>query len=320
VAAAQTSVRSPPGTEPVREAPRDPARDLVRGLLPGIPRDCRPGSRGWCAAVACLLEAAAPKPGNVHPGAAFADLSFADLAAAAVAIAPAVERAADRRLGATILEAVSAARDVTPSNANLGIVLAIAPLAAAAVPRPRDVAGVLAGLGPADAADVWRAIAIARPGGLGRVARWDVADAAPDDLLAAMRLAAPRDAIARLWAEGYEDLVTGPVADLAAELAAGHTLTDAIVRSHLRQLARVPDSLIVRRHGADVAAEVSLRAAATLAAADWRPAAAALDASLRSPRRINPGTTADLVAAALFVLLSEGRLAIDPLPAPAAPR
>jgi triphosphoribosyl-dephospho-CoA synthetase len=53
-----------------------------------------------------------------------------------------------------------------------------------------------------------------------------------------------------------------------------------------------------------VAAEVSAAAAAVLAAGPaWREAAAEFDRSLRLPRRVNPGTSADLVAAALYILL-----------------
>ena len=127
-----------------------------------------------------------------------------------------------------------------------------------------------------------------------------------------MRAAAHRDQIARLWATDYADLFTGPVADLAAAVAAGSDLDDAIVQAHLRQLAREPDTLIVRRHGADVATDVSRRAREVLAAgADWRPAAAAFDQSLRFPKRVNPGTTADLLAAALYILLRTGRIRIE---------
>lgn len=281
-----------------------------------------PRRRGWCAAEACRLEATAPKPGNVHPGASFPDLDHGELVAAGRAIAPALEAAPVTRLGATILDAVTASRRVTRSNANLGIILAIAPLAA--VPgdddggrvSPEGAIALLDRLVPEDAADVWRAIAVAAPGGMGRSTRWDLASPPPDDLRAAMREAASRDRIARLWTEGWQPLLDGLVTDLLDELGARRTLGDAIVRGFLRQLAREPDSLVARRHGPDAAAEVSRRAAEILARREgaWRAAAARLDHDLRVPTRVNPGTTADLCAAALYVLLREGRLH-DLLPA-----
>jgi triphosphoribosyl-dephospho-CoA synthase len=282
----------------------------VAAGLEGLAAACAPGSRGWCVGAACILEASAPKPGNVHPGANFPDLAHEDLVAAAIAIAPIMDRAPAVPLGRTILEAVAAAGRVTRSNANLGIVLAIAPLAAA--DPPDRVAQRLSRLGPADAADVWQAIALARPGGMGTSDRHDLRAPPPADLLDAMRAAAHRDQIARLWATDYADLFTGPVADLAAAVAAGSDLDDAIVQAHLRQLAREPDTLIVRRHGADVATDVSRRAREVLAAgADWRPAAAAFDQSLRFPKRVNPGSTADLLAAALYILVRTGRIPIE---------
>jgi triphosphoribosyl-dephospho-CoA synthase len=281
--------------------------------------------------MAGILEAAAAKPGNVHPTASFPDLSFADLTAAAVAAGPALERAASRPLGEMILAAVRASRRTTASNANLGIVLVLAPLVAVpdgaagrAVLTPDAVETVLAATGPADAAAVWESIALARPGGLGRSDRWDVAGPPPADIRAAMRHSADRDTIARLWATGYGELFAGPVADIAAAVAAGLSLEMAIVRGQLRQLARQPDSLIARRHGDTAAAQVSARAAELVAAessSDWPAAVAAFDAELRQPRRLNPGTTADLVAAALYILLWDGRLRPAlPFPTPPVPQ
>ena len=155
-----------------------------------------PGSRGWCVALACALEASAPKPGNVHPLVEYPDLSHAELVAAGAVIAAVLDAAASRRLGTTIRAAVEASRRVTRSNANLGIVLAMAPLAAVpadAVPTPAAAKAVLATLDAADARDCYAAIAVARPGGMGSRDRWDVAGEPPADLLAAMRDAADRD-------------------------------------------------------------------------------------------------------------------------------
>lgn len=295
------------------------------------------GTRGWCIRLACELEASAPKPGNVHPGADFPDLSYAELVAAGAALAPAFHAAPRHRLGTTIRAAVAASRRVTRSNANLGIVLVAAPLAAVPEdewPTAEAVARVLAGLVPADAHDCWAAIAEARPGGMGRRERWDVAAAPPDDLLAAMQAAADHDQIARLWARGYEPLFAGPVTDLERELLAGHDLGDAIVLAFLRQLAREPDSLIARKHGPQVADGVAARAAAVIAPGtrDWRSAARAFERDVVAghglpgfvappggarPGAVNPGTTADLVAGALYILLVTGRLQtlIGPEPA-----
>ncbi|MFM8706513.1 MAG: triphosphoribosyl-dephospho-CoA synthase, partial [Planctomycetia bacterium] len=95
---------------------------------------------------------------------------------------------------------------------------------------------------------------------------------------------------------------------LEAAIGRGLHLREAIVDAFLAHLAREPDSLIVRRHGPIVAQEVSLRAPDARA----RPETIAdFDRFLSSPRRLNPGTTADLTAAGLYILLRAGRLPAD---------
>jgi triphosphoribosyl-dephospho-CoA synthase len=79
-------------------------------------------------------------------------------------------------------------------------------------------------------------------------------------------------------------------------------------------MATFPDSLIARKCGPAIAQQAADRATAVLAlgepdAADYEAGMADLDFWLRTDgHRRNPGTTADLVAAGLFVLLREGRI------------
>ena len=234
--------------------------------------------------------------------------------AAGRAIAGPIDRAASNPLGRTILDAVIASRHATRSNANLGIVLAIAPLAAVpdGVAMDRGVADTLGATTPEDARDVWRAIAIAAPGGLGRSPRHDLAGPPPEDLIEAMRAAADRDGIARLWADGFRELFDEVAPDLQAQIGL-HGLDDGIVRASLKLLARRPDTLIARRHGESVAREVSEAAAALLSGDEfsWHDRVARFDAWLRQPPRRNPGTTADFLAAGLFILLRQEKLRID---------
>ena len=113
------------------------AREPRRDDMLGAPRDsvaiaCR-------AQLACVLEASAPKPGNVSPGRPFADVRYEDFVVSAEAIARPLEGAGRRPLGETIFMAVEATAVRTSANTNLGIVLLLAPLARAAV-RLLDVA------------------------------------------------------------------------------------------------------------------------------------------------------------------------------------
>ena len=133
------------------------------------------------AQLACLLEVSAPKPGNVSPERHFHDTRYEDFLASAVAIGPALARAGDRSLGATIRAAAEATARWTRSNTNLGIVLLLAPLARAAARRGGDLrarlAAVLEETTVADAAEAYVAIRLARPGGLGEASAEDVAAA-----------------------------------------------------------------------------------------------------------------------------------------------
>lgn len=249
---------------------------------------------GLCAQLACLLEATARKPGNVHRAADFVDTHFLDFLFSAAAIAPVLDRAASQSVGETILEAVRATRGVTATNTNLGIILLLAPLAAAS--DVASVGDVLRATTVDDARSVYAAIRLASPGGLGRTGEQDVATEPTVTLLDAMRLAADRDGVARQYATDFTDV-------LAASLATDRPLEDAIVRLHLQLLAARPDTLIARKCGDAVAAEASFRAAACLSGASL----AEFDAWLRADgHRRNPGTTADLVTACLFVALRRG--------------
>jgi triphosphoribosyl-dephospho-CoA synthase len=271
-----------------------------------------------CATLACFLEATAPKPGNVHRGVDFDDLTYPDLIASAIVIGPVIESAVHRRLGETILDAVRATRDAVGTNANLGTVLLLAPLAA--VPRERSltvgVADVLNRLDAEDSRLVYEAIRLARPGGMGQVDEADIAGGAPADLLAAMRLAADRDLVARQYANGFHELLHDVVPAIKSGLDRGWGTNGAIVHAHLTIMSRFPDSLIARKCGtvtaqraADHAAEV-LRAGTPNDDAFWQ-AAADLDFWLRSDgHRRNPGTTADLLAAGLFALLRDGIMGV----------
>lgn len=266
--------------------------------------------------LACLLEVSAPKPGNVSPDRHFHDTRYEDFLASAVAIGPALAGAAKHPLGVTIRTAVEATLRWTTSNTNLGIVLLLAPLARAALSpggRLRErTAAVLSQTTVEDAAEVYQAIRRARPGGLGEAAAEDVARPPSVTLREAMALAAERDAIAREYVTDFALTFETAVPALRAAREEGLAWTDAVVDCYLALLDQAPDTHIARKLGPAEAAQVSRRAreirmAGGVRSAEGRSGLAALDAELRDPRnRRNPGTTADLTCAALFVVILEG--------------
>jgi triphosphoribosyl-dephospho-CoA synthase len=99
-----------------------------------------------------------------------------------------------------------------------------------------------------------------------------------------------------VWNDGVPAIVEG--------LRQTRSLEGAILFAQLTMLAKHPDTLIARKRGVAEAQEASRRAAAALAAG-WN-AFAEFDAWLRAEgRQRNPGTTADLLTACLFILLRE---------------
>ena len=268
------------------------------------------------AQLACLLEVSAPKPGNVSPERHFHDTRYEDFLASAVAIGPALAGAGARPLGATIRAAVEATARWTRSNTNLGIVLLLAPLARAAALGGRDLrarlAAVLEETTVTDAAEAYVAIRRARPGGLGAASAEDVSAPPTVTLRDAMALAAQRDAIAREYTTDFRLTFEVGAPALAEARRRGLSWSDATVECFLALLVAVPDTHVARKLGRAEADRLSNRAREVVAAggtgsAAGRAALAALDLELRDPRNTrNPGTTADLTCAALFVVIIEG--------------
>src|SRR5262249_33967910 len=138
-------------------------------------------------------------------------LSYLDflLSASAIAQVFAKENSYRESVGSLVRECVRATRRVVATNSNLGIILLLAPLAAAVDPEEGlrvGVQHVLARLDVTDARLVYDAIRLARPGGLGRVDEQDVNAEPTKTLRKVMALAAERDLVARQYSNGFTDV------------------------------------------------------------------------------------------------------------------
>ena len=164
---------------------------------------------------------------------------------------------------------------------------------------------------------MYQAIRLANPSGLGRVEEQDVSTEPTLPIREGMALAADRDLVAQQYANDFREVFDEGVPALKRGLELTGCLEGAIIFCHLSLMARHPDSLIARKRGVGEAEEASRRAKAVLDAG-WPNATAAglpadLDGWLRAAGRgRNPGTTADLVTAGLFVALREGVLTLPP--------
>ena len=275
----------------------------------------------WAAQMACLFEVNSQKPGNVSRQADFCDARFEDFVASAVAVGPAFRDAADATVGETILRAVSDTRRFVATNTNLGIVLLLAPLAKAAGEGSAEegfreaVVRVLDGLTVEDACKAYAAIRLAAPSGLGEVDKHDVrGEVVTATLREAMASARHRDSVAREYVTGFEITFELGYEGLRLAWNEGRNFSDCIVQTFLIVLAQVPDTLIARKKGRAAAEGVSRRAGEVLAAGGClsprgREELTRFDRDLRRESHgLNPGTTADLVTASLFVFLTEGRM------------
>ncbi len=280
-----------------------------------------PTGIGEAVEQACLLEATAPKLGNVHPAASFAEMDYHDFVGSAAAIGGVAQACAGLSFGELAREMIAARRLRTPANTNLGIVLLCAPVVVAARRVGESVAParfraalageltcLLAQSRPEDAAGLFEAIAMATAGGLGEVQRWDVHGPPPPDVLMAMRLAEDRDRIAWQYTHRFEEVIA--LSERLAQLrSSGLGWLETLRRAQLELLASGLDSLVVRRRGLVVAGWLQGQAQRLLALRPGRMGAfetswRGVDRSLRrSGARINPGTTADLLAAGTLVAL-----------------
>jgi triphosphoribosyl-dephospho-CoA synthase len=180
------------------------------------------------------------------------------------------------------------------------------------------VADVLESLDIADADLAFRAIALASPGGLGYAPRHDVRAPATVTLRQAMAEAADRDRVAHQFSTGFADVFDRGLNRLDAAVRRWRDPKWATLAVHLGFLAAFPDSHIARKYGAAAAEgarrtaqEFESRLQASDDPADLLADLLAWDGDLKA-RGLNPGTTADLTVATLFVRRLTGILPPTP--------
>jgi len=260
---------------------------------------------------ACLAELMALKPGNVHAYAAGHRMTVADFEVSARLSAPAIA-ASDLTVGERILNALHRTREALSSNTNLGILLLCAPLAQAALQSTghglrQELHAVLQALTVDDAASAYEAIRLANPGGLGDSPRHDVREPPQVTLLEAMRIASDRDRIAAQYTTDFADVFGLGLERLTAGQQHWRSLEWAVSSTFLGFLGAFPDSHVQRKFGLETVKAVMAEArkfdALLSGAPDPRVILSDLqtfDSALKE-KDINPGTSADLTVATLFV-------------------
>jgi triphosphoribosyl-dephospho-CoA synthase len=184
----------------------------------------------------------------------------------------------------------------------------------------KNLRRVVRGTTPSDAVNVYRAIFYASPGGMGKVPELDVNDTSSIaairkqniSLVQIFRISSRYDTISSEWVNNFPVTFETGLPFLLEELHATGDINTSVVDTYLRILSRIPDTLISRKLGISRAKEVSLMAKRVLKAGGMkttsgREAIKRMDRTLqRSNHWWNPGTTADLTASALSILLLSG--------------
>jgi triphosphoribosyl-dephospho-CoA synthase len=298
-----------------------------------------------CLQLALLLEVSAyPKPGNVHRTADFKGTRYEHFLASAVAIAPHFANCAalgiavhdekfrldETNLGKAIKEAVS---DVAEwqhgGNTVLGSIILLMPVATGAgitlaegkfsVKKLRGhIKSVVESTTADDAVNLYEAIGLAKPGGLGRAPELDVTKASSAreikrdsvSLFQVFKISAPWDSISSEWVNNYHITFDTGYPFLTAQLKATGDINIATVNTFLKILSEVPDTLIARRAGKEKAKEISLQAKRVLeegglTSREGTESLLAFDERLRMTKahKLNPGTTADITSAVLALAI-----------------
>jgi triphosphoribosyl-dephospho-CoA synthase len=267
------------------------------------------------AQLALLLEVSGtPKPGNVDREREYPDLRFEHFVTGAVGARDGLALAAEGgAVGESFRRAVAGMSDQSGGNTQFGALLLTTPLvraAAAGELTPSGAGAVVDGTTVEDTVGFYEAfeyVDVAVDDPPEEMEPLDVrrgADAVPEvrrrevtlgDLMAD---SADVDGIGAEWTAGFPrtfagaeqlESLDGPVTDRAASV-------------YLDALAAEIDTFVVTKHDRETAEEVKRRAGAVR---DGREDAEAFATELVE-RGINPGTTADIVAGALFVALERG--------------
>jgi triphosphoribosyl-dephospho-CoA synthase len=260
---------------------------------------------------ACLAEIEALKPGNVHIFADGHGMRVQDFMQSAEA-SSAVIALPELALGERIYRSVEATWGAVSCNTNLGIILLCASIIQAALlPATTNLrkrlAQVLSNTTQLDAEWTFKAIQMANPAGLGTAKAHDVNHAADCNLLEAMQASAEKDFIGLQYANGFMQIFEQGLPHYEAALSRWQRPAWATTGLYLYWLSHYPDSHIARKYGDAMAKQIQSEAIVhdeALQALEnpklYLPQLLAFDQSLKS-RCINPGTSADLTVATLFI-------------------
>lgn len=286
------------------------------------------------AQIASVLEVSGhPKPGNVHRTQDFEDMVFEDFLISGVVIGDVMRKAAKKgqkyddpsnfsriKLGKLILKAVEETNHWVANNTNLGIVMLLTPICAAAgmsgdlTELRENVHRIMLETTAKDTINLYKAISMADAGGMGEREDLDVTrDDSHKDILEKDINMFQILEISAEWDMLAKELTTKmPVTfeigfPTFKNTKSIHGINSATVQTFLDILSQFPDTLISRKYGLEKSQEVSQHAVNILSKGgiltdDGSTALGKFD-RLLIKNKLNPGTTADLTASSIMVAL-----------------
>ncbi|MFX0081606.1 MAG: triphosphoribosyl-dephospho-CoA synthase [Candidatus Hodarchaeota archaeon] len=301
-----------------------------------------------CINLASLLEVAGwPKPGNVHRTKDFDDTRFEHFLGGIAAIQPTFRKFCEKifqfsfiddknyrfiELGCFFKEAVEQMiKWQSGGNVLLGHILILAPLTAATVVCLKNnryhfsdfkhyLNKIIDESTVDDTINLYRAIRLSNPGGLGTIKKYDINDensfreirAEKIKLRQIFELSKDYDSISSEYSTGFNITLNEGLPYLLEAYNRYGDPNIATVNTFLKILSDHPDTLIIRKSGKESALYVSNSASKILekggiSSEEGLDLTIKLDRELQEKRgKLNPGTTADLIAGIIFCALIFG--------------
>lgn len=284
---------------------------------------------------ATLLEVSGyPKPGNVHRTQDFDDMTYEDFLISASVLRENLEIVAYNsskyypnllnkiHLGEAILRSVKSTNKLVNTNTNLGISMLMIPISAGCgalinseniYNLPSMVDLIMKNSQADDALALVKAIVLSKAGGMdNKTSKYDVNNSNTIDeivrdninLYDLLEMSAKHDKISYELVNGLP-IISEYGYPTFTKIDGKYSRNDVTLEIFLTLLANVPDTLISRKYGDDVAKDVSNSAKNILKETEIGTderlnQLKEFDTFLRN-KKYNPGTTADFTAASLFV-------------------
>ncbi|TET59815.1 MAG: hypothetical protein E3J52_05155 [Promethearchaeota archaeon] len=301
-----------------------------------------------CLSLASLLELAGwPKVGNIHRTKDFENSRFEHFLAGIVAIQPTFREFCEKifqfsfrnendyckiELGYFYKRATKEMMKWQEGgNVLLGHILILAPLAAAATICLKTgeneindlkyyIDKVIQNSSVNDTVNLYEAIRLSNPGGLGTIEKYDINDEnSVNDIIndkinlkKIFEYSKEYDLISLEYSTGFNIILNEGLPYFIKLFSQYKDINIATVNTYLKLLSLYPDTLVRRKSGLDSAAAISKKASSILehggiASNKGLKLALALDTELHEKKgKLNPGTTADLISGVIFCALLFG--------------